>query len=91
MKEIIPYLGPVLAIVFGLVTVFRDRSAQTRWFAFAMVCASIAAVLTLVHQQPTQLSMRILLGVAALICGISGGVQIERSRSATRRDSRVST
>lgn len=91
MKEIIPYLGPVFAISFGLATVFRERSPQTRWFAFAMVCAALAAALGLVHQQPSQLSLRILLGATALICGISGGVQIERSRSSAPEQSQVST
>jgi hypothetical protein len=83
MSEIVSYLIPVLAIAFGIMTALRAHSPMSmRWFAFAMLCAAAAAVLALIHQQPAQLSLRIVLGAAALICGVSGGVQIERSRSA---------
>jgi drug/metabolite transporter (DMT)-like permease len=91
MTEIVSYLTPILAMAFGIMTALRaHRPMPTRWFAFAMLCASAGAVLALVHQQPSQLSLRIVLGAAALICGISAGVQIERSRSAARHDSQVS-
>jgi hypothetical protein len=87
MVELVSYVTPLLAIAFGIMTALRaHRPMPTRWFALAMICAPIAAVLTLGHQQPPQLSLRIVVGAAALICGISGGVQIERSRSSVRNE-----
>lgn len=92
MTEIVSYITPILAMAFGIITALRaHRPLRTRWFAFAMICASIAAVLVLVHQQPSQLSLRIVLGAAAVICGISGGVQVERSRLAMRHESHASS
>lgn len=85
MTAVVPLSGWSLRwrYVNGSHTVSTQVSALARDVAqeFAMICASLAAVLLLVHQQTAQLSLRILLGVAAFICGVSGGVQTERSRA----------
>jgi len=82
MTELLAYLSPLLAIAFGVTTAARTGNPNyARWFAFSMFCVTLAAVIGLVYQPAVGLDMRLVLAAVAIICGTSGGMLLERSRT----------
>lgn len=85
MIQMLPWLLAIAVALERLVH-HRSRGRGARWYAFAFVLCSVGATVFLVFKAPPSLPLRIVLGIAAVITGVTGGAYLFSMQAARPPD-----
>lgn len=75
MIQILPWLLAVAVATERLVH-HRSRGSGASWYALAFILCSVSAAMILIFQGSLPLPVRLVLGTAAVVSAITGGVYL---------------